>query len=256
MDINERRSKIIEILNDQGQVRVADLSQRFGISSITIRSDLADLEDSGLLFRVHGGAINSYKSYCDMDLRQRLGSNLKAKQLIARRAVEMINDRDTVMFNSGTTTLTVFRAIPAHLNLNIVTNSISIALEASGNPNFNVILLGGFVNPKYQFIYGDDAISQLKNYHADKLFMSVDGISHTSGLTSYYDREAELARLMLSRSASKIIVADSSKIGRTAFVNIAGVSTADCLITNESIDTEKELPALKKNLRNIITVKE
>ncbi len=256
MDINERREKILEILNERGQVKVADLSQLFGISSITIRSDLADLEDKGMLFRVHGGAINSYKSYCDMDLQQRLGTNLKSKQLIAKRAVEMIKDHDTVMFNSGTTTLTVFRTIPAHLNLNIVTNSISIALEASGNPNFNVVLLGGFVNPKYQFIYGDDAVSQLKNYHADKLFLSVDGISPTSGLTTYYDREAELARLMLSQSASKVIVADSSKIGRTAFVNIAEISCADCLITDDLSAQTDELASLRKNLRKIITVTE
>ena len=120
MDINERREKILEMLSETGQVKVADLSREFGISSITIRSDLADLEDKGLLFRVHGGAINSYKSYCDMDLQQRLGTNLKAKQLIAKRAVEMIKDHDTIMFNSGTTTLTVFRTIPAHLHLNIV----------------------------------------------------------------------------------------------------------------------------------------
>ncbi len=256
MDVNKRREKILEILNETGQVKVADLSRDFGISSITIRSDLADLEDKGLLFRVHGGAINSYKSYCDMDLQQRLGTNLKSKQLIAKRAVEMIKDHDTVMFNSGTTTLSVFRAIPTHLHLNIVTNSVSIALEASGNPNFNVVLLGGFVNPKYQFIYGDDAVSQLKNYHADKLFLSVDGVSPFAGLTTYYDREAELARLMLSQSASKIIVADSSKVGRTAFVNIAEANCADYLITDENQGQLEELNVLKKSIRKIIIVKE
>lgn len=256
MDIIERKEKILELLNTQGQVKVADLSREFGISSITIRSDLADLEERGLLFRVHGGAINSYKSYCDMDLQQRLGTNLKAKQLIAKRAAEVIKDHDTIMMNSGTTTLSVFRAIPSQLHLNIVTNSISIALEASGNPNFNVVLLGGFVNPKYQFIYGDDALSQLKNYHADKLFLSVDGISPKSGLTTYYDREAELARLMLSQSASKIIVADSSKVGRTAFVNIAETSLADCLITNHQPEHNDELSILKESIRNIIITKD
>ena len=245
----------LEILSKNGQVKVNELSRKFGISSITIRSDLADLEEKGLLFRVHGGAINSYKSYCDMDLQQRLGTNLKAKQLIAKRAVEMIKDHDTIMLNSGTTTLSVFRAIPTQLHLNIVTNSISIALEASGNPNFNVVLLGGFVNSKYQFIYGDDALNQLKNYHADKLFLSVDGISPTSGLTTYYDREAELARLMLSQSASKIIVADSSKLGRTAFVNIAEISQADCLITDDIAALGDDLSVLKKSLRKIITLK-
>jgi len=256
VDINQRKEKILEILNRQGQVKVNDLSNQFGISSITVRSDLADLEEKGLLFRVHGGAINSYKSYCDMDLKQRLGTNLKAKQLISKAAVEMIKDHDTIMFNSGTTTLSVFRAIPSQIKLNIVTNSVTIALEASGNPNYNVVLLGGFVNSKYQFIYGDDAANQLKNYHADKLFLSVDGITSESGLTTYYDREAEIARLMLAQTNTKIVVADSSKIGRTAFVNISDVSNADYLITDDNQCIKDELTVLKKNIRKIITVKE
>ena len=99
-------------------------------------------------------------------------------------------------------------------------------------------------------------MTQLKNYHADKLFLSVDGVSSVSGLTTYYDREAELARLMLSQSASKIIVADSSKVGRTAFVNIAETAFADYLITDDHSGSGDEQAALKKCLRKIIVVKE
>lgn len=256
MDIRERREKILELLNAHGQVKVSELSKLFDISSITIRSDLADLEEQGLLFRTHGGATGSYKSYCDMDLKQRLGTNQKAKQLISKTAVKMIQDHDTIMMNSGTTTLSVFRAIPPQLKINIVTNSITIALEAGGNPNFNVVLLGGFINAKYQFVYGDDAVNQLKNYHADKLFLSVDGITAQTGLTTYYDREAELARLMLMQSSKKIVVADASKIGRTAFVNISDAASADYLITEENACDKEALGKLKKHIRKIITVQE
>lgn len=255
MNISERREKILELLNQNGEVRVGDLSQTFGISSITIRSDLADLEDKGLLFRIHGGAVNSFKSYCDMDLKQRLATNYKAKQLIAKKAVSVLKEHDTVMFNSGTTTLSVFRAIPPNLHLNIVTNSISIALEAGGNPNYNVVLLGGLVNAKYQFVYGDDTVNQLKNYHANKLFLSVDGISADGSLTTYYDREAEVARLMLKQSLSKIIVADSSKIGRTAFVNIVNTSSNCTLITDSYNLDDKKPTKLKKSLGKIVVVK-
>lgn len=254
MDIRERKEKILEILSREGQVKVSELSRLFGISSITVRSDLADLEEQGLLFRTHGGAINSYKSYCDMDLKQRLGTNQKAKQLISGAAAAMVQPHDTIMMNSGTTTLSVFRALSPQLKINIVTNSITIALEAGGNPNFNVVLLGGFINAKYQFVYGDDAISQLKHYHADKLFLSVDGITAQAGLTTYYDREAELARQMLSQSKKKIVVADASKIGRTAFVNIAAATSADYLITESCAADKDELALLKKKIRKIITV--
>lgn len=256
MNINERKEKILEILNEKGEVKVADLSSFFNISNITIRSDLADLEDMGLLFRVHGGAVNSYKSYCDMDLKQRLATNQKAKQLIAKKAASTLKEHDTVMFNSGTTTLSVFRAIPPHLHLNIVTNSVAIALEASGNPNYNVVLLGGLVNAKYQFVYGDDTINQLKNYHANRLFLSVDGILTNGSLTTYYDREAEIARLMLKQSGSKTIVADSSKIDRTAFVNIVNDASDCTLITDQFCLDNSKLTTLKKNLKKIIVVKE
>ena len=255
MDIHQRREKILELLNENGQVKVAELSRLFEISNITIRSDLADLEEQGLLFRTHGGAINSYKSYCDMDLKQRLSTNQKAKQLISKEAASMIKEHDTIMLNSGTTTLSVFRAIPSQMKINIVTNSITIALEASPNPNFNVVLLGGFINAKYQFVYGDDAANQLKNYHADKLFLSVDGVTAQNGLTTYYDRETEIARLMLSQSTKKIIVADASKIGRTAFVNIADSSKADYLITEHAAADKDELDKLKKKIRRIVTVR-
>ena len=136
----------------------------FGVSEVTVRTYLEDMEKKGLLSRVHGGAVSSYKPYYSMNLNQRLETNQTAKVAIAERVAELIQPNDTIMLNSGTTTLLVFRKFPANYSLNIVTNSISIALEASGNPNYNVILVGGSVNTKYQFTYGNDAIYQIKKY--------------------------------------------------------------------------------------------
>lgn len=254
MDIHERKQKIIEMLSREGKVKVNELSERFGISDVTIRMDLADLEAKGLLSRIHGGAVSSYKTYYNMSLQQRLAANQERKQEIAAKAVEMIEENDTVMLNSGTTTLTVLRMIPPQMSLSIVTNSVAIALEAGGNPNFNVVLLGGAINSKYQFIYGDDANAQLERYHADKLILSVDGIDSDNGFTTYYDREAELDRLMLAHSATKIITADSSKIGRTAFAKIADISAADYIITNKDASTCEELGILAETVSNIFAV--
>ena len=252
--IDERKEKILELLSKEGKVRVNDLSRMFHISEVTIRMDLADLEKKGLLSRVHGGAVSSYKTYYNMSMQQRLAANQEQKQAIALKAVAMIEDNDTIMLNSGTTTLAVFRMIPPNMNLSIVTNSVAIALEAGGNPHYNVVLLGGAINSKYQFIYGDDANAQLEKYHADKLILSVDGITPDNGLTTYYDREAELDRLMLARSATKIITADSTKIGRTAFARIAGIGEADYIITNNDSTISEELAALEQAVGNIITV--
>ncbi len=256
MDTYERKQKILELLNRDGRVKVSELSRIFGVSEVTIRMDLADLEAQDALSRVHGGAISSYKSYYSMSLQQRLSSNQELKQCIAKRAVEMIEENDTVMFNSGTTTLSVFRAIPPRMSLSIVTNSLEIASEAGANPNFNVILLGGLVNGKYRFVYGDDANLQLERYHANKLFLSVDGITTQTGFTTFYDREAEVDRLMLEHSAMKIIVADSTKIGRTAFTHIADLDEADYIITTDAVGIEDDIKEIKKTVRNTILAKD
>ena len=147
----------------------------------------------------------------------------------------MIEPNDTIMINSGTTTLMVFRSLPIDYNLNIVTNSISIALEASDNPNFNVILIGGSVNTKYQFTFGTDAVQQLKKYHADKLVLSVDGIDTQNGFTTYYDKEADIDRAMIEQSDYCIVAADLSKFDRTAFAKISSTDIADYIVTNSTL---------------------
>ena len=117
-----------------------------------------------------------------------------------------------------------------------MTNSIAIALEASSNPNYNVVLVGGAINTRYQFSYGSDAIEQLKNYHAEKLILSVDGVDTKHGFTTYYDKEVTLDRAMIEQSDRCIIAADSSKIHNNAFAKISDLSVADCIVTNVQPD--------------------
>ena len=254
MDIFERKQKILELLHKDGKVRVNDLSALFDISDVTIRMDLADLEAKGLLSRVHGGAVSSYKTYYNMSMQQRMSANQEQKQAIAQHIVSMIEENDTIMLNAGTTTLTVFRMLPTNINLSIVTNSVAIALEAGAIPSFNVVLLGGSINSKHQFIYGDEAIAHLRKYHADKLILSVDGITLDNGLTTFYNREVELDKVMLSHSATRIIAADSTKLGRTAFAKIADITEADYIITNKNPSATEELEQLSQMIQNVITV--
>ena len=254
MEAYERRQKIVELVNSRGRIKVGELARIFDISEVSVRTDLADLEAKGLLSRIHGGAVSSYKTYYNMDMQQRLLANRESKERIAIQVASMIKENDTIMLNAGTTTLAIFRQIPSNLVLSIVTNSIAIALEAAANPNFNVVLLGGSVNAKYQFVYGDTANTQLRRYHADKLILSVDGVSVDAGFTTYYDREAELDRLMFAASATRIVAADSSKLGRTAFAHISPVSSADYLVTNMDSSTEDEAAELKDAVSNLILV--
>ena len=238
MKSEQRKQKILELLKKNDSVRVTSLSRQLGVSEVTIRAYLEDLEKKGLLSRVHGGAVSSYKPYYSMNLAQRLETNQQQKMAIAARIVPLIQPNDTIMLNSGTTTLLVFRRFPADYNLSIVTNSVSIALEASGNPNYNVILIGGSINTKYQFTYGSDAVSQLKRYHADKLILSVDGIDLHQGFSTYYNKEAAIDVTMIEQSECCIIAADHSKFGHSAFSKISDLSVADYIVTTAPLSPE------------------
>lgn len=236
MAADNRKQQILDLLKTNGTVKVTELSELLDVSEVTVRNYLADMESKGLLSRIHGGAVSSYKPYYSMNMTQRLETNQTAKVEIAQKISEMIEPNDTIMLNSGTTTLLTFRKFPVDYNLNIVTNSIAIALEASSNPNYNVVLVGGSINTKYQFSYGSDAIAQLRNYHAEKLILSVDGVDIKHGFTTYYNNEVTLDRVMIEQSDRRIIAADSSKFHNNAFAKISDLSVADCIVTNSSPD--------------------
>ncbi len=250
MIADERKQQILNLLKKNGSVKVSELSRLFDVSEVTIRNYLADMESKGLLSRIHGGAMSSYKPYYSMNLTQRLETNQMEKVSIAEKISSFIEPNDTIMLNSGTTTLLAFRNFPSEYNLSIVTNSIAVALEAASNPNYNVILIGGLVNTKYQFTFGSDAVNQLKSYHADKLILSVDGIDPHYGFTTYYDKESDIDRAMIEQSNCCIVAADHSKFGRSAFVKISDVNVADYIVTNGSADKET-IALLKENGINI-----
>lgn len=237
LTVQERRNKIIEMLNESGKVDVNELSKIFGVSNVVIRTDLSELEKLDLLSRVHGGAITSYKSYYDMSLVQRSNVNSRQKSAIAARINGMIHDDDTVMMNAGTTPLFVMRAL-TDKKITIVTNSIALALEGAKNQNFKIILLGGDVDPEYQFTYGISVLKVLEQYVADVLILSVDGIDPNKGISTFYYQEAEICRRMIKQSRQTIVAADSSKIGRTVFAKIDNLNSIDKIVTNDKVPAQ------------------
>ena len=229
---SSRRNQIVERLNLKGIVRVAELSELFDISEVTVRNDLAELEKEGVLERVHGGAIPSFRSYYNMNFYERKDSRLEEKKRIAAAVSQMIHDGDTVMMNSGTTTHFVACELKNHKNLSILTNSISIAMEIGGLQEIDVILFGGCIDVKYSFLYGDDTLNQLRKYRAEKLILSIDGID-SSCISTRHFLETELNKTMISHVNNVIVVADYSKIGRREFSYISDISSVRSLVTNK-----------------------
>ncbi len=235
LSVSERRNKIIELVADEGRVSVNKLSRLFGVSSVAIRQDLTELDRQGMLTRVHGGAVTSYKSYYDMSLVQRSNTNAREKKEIAVKINEMINDKDTLIMNAGTTPIFVMREIKDK-RVTIITNSISLALEGAKNPNLKIILLGGDVDPEYQFTYGTSVIKALEQYKADMLILSIDGIDASHGISTFYHQEAEICRYMIDAAKRTIVAADYSKLNRVAFTKIDNLSKIDALVTSRAAD--------------------
>jgi len=232
LNYTERRSAILELLAREGRVFVSELAQRFGITEVTVRSDLMELESRGQLERIRGGALPVRGGYYNMSLSERSQERAEEKRRIARAAVTHLRDGETLFINSGTTTLFVAQELSALSNLKVVTNSIPVAQTLSQNSGHTVILLGGDLNARYLFTYGSDALSQLRRYKADRLILSVDGVAPDCGLSTYHFEEADLDRLMMERANGVIVVADDSKLGRESFVGIAPMDGVDELITS------------------------
>ncbi len=242
--LQERQARILELLSNTGEVRVNELSRLFEVSEVCIRNDLSELESKGMLSRVHGGAISTYEPYYNMSLAQRSNTNKEEKDAIALTIADMIHDNQAVMMNAGTTPLAVMRRLTGKKNITIITNSIVLALEGAKYKCFKIILLGGDVDAEYQYVHGTLTLSQLDRYYADKFILSADGIDAESGISTYYDQEADVCRKMMQHAKTTVAALDHSKIGRVALCNIASAGEVDCVVTNPGA-SGKRLDALR-----------
>ena len=238
LKIDVRRKKILEILRRDGQVRVAQLSDALGATVVTIRSDLDALEQDGYLERTQGGAIQTMKNYYNLEFQRRKQEHMENKKAIAAAAAGLVRDGDTLFINSGTTTYFAAVELKQRKNLNVVTNSISVAVELGGLPTFRVILLGGDISAQYSFTYGEDVKEQISRYRANWAILSVDGIQPGAGITTYHAEESVIDRIMMERAQTPIIVADSSKLGRESFSRISALTAQTILITDQNANPD------------------
>lgn len=239
--IELRRSRILQTLRREGVVSVSRLSRDLNATSVTIRSDLAALEQEGYLLRVQGGAVPTRDAAPGSAPAEPL-AYAEEKYAIAAAVAARIHDGDTIFINCGTTSVCVAGALKQRRNLSIVTNSLAVASELGGVPTFRVLLLGGVVNARYGYTYGSDAQDQLSQYQADWAILSVDGVSPKGGITTYHAEEAILDRMMMDGAKKVLITADRSKIGRTGFTRVR-----DC-VPGLWVVTDSQDPLLRSEL--------
>lgn len=252
LKIDVRRNKILERLRTDGRVSVTQLSEDMGATPVTIRNDLAALERDGYLIRMQGGAVLSRRMQGSfLPGGDREDKDYMQKQAVAAEVAKMIRDGNTIFFNSGTTTYYVARALQGKKNLNIVTNSLAVAMELGNISTCSVLLLGGQINARYGFTYGGDTQDQLSRYQADWVILSVDGVSARGGVTTYHAEEAIIDRLMMANARKRLVAATGSKIGNAGFSRICECNEDMCLITSSDCDKEALQQLHEKNVQVI-----
>ncbi|HEX5023919.1 MAG TPA: transcriptional repressor AgaR [Agriterribacter sp.] len=239
----QRRVMILDQLEADGQVDVISLSKALKVSEVTIRNDLKRLEQKNALIRARGGAIKIDRVGIDFALSDKNKQNYEQKRRIGKAASELVEEGDTIILDSGTTTMEITKNLSSVAELTVITNALNIASQLAEHPKANVIIPGGFLRKNSLSLIGATAEESFKNYFCDKLFLAVDGFSAAYGLSTPNVEEAHLNRVMMSISKQVIVVADSSKFHKRSFAFIAPVSEIDILITDSGIpaDDQKKL---------------
>lgn len=239
MFVNERRNVIIEILNEKKRVTVKELSKHVGVSDATLRADLNQMEQEGLLVRTHGGAmLNEHDNVKDTSFSVRAKQNILEKSEIAKLAFEQIDEKQCILLDASSTALELARVINEHpIRLTVVTTGILTALELKDNPNITVIVIGGVLTNQSTSIEGMLGIDLLANVNIDIMFTSGNGFSIDSGLTDFNLYEVELKKRIVERSQKLIAIVDYSKIGINSSAAFASINKIGMVITDKPIDT-------------------
>ncbi len=207
----------------------------FHVSEVSVRNDLTLLEKKGFLIKTRGGAIAKQPSIFDLNLNQRLQSNYKQKHKIGKRAVDYIEDGNTVIMDSGSTVIEVAKNFGGKKDIKLITNSLPIAEIVADNKQIEVIIAGGTLRPEMRSLIGNITEKTILNYRCDVAILGADGIDPEMGFYTNLESEASLVQTMIKASRKKIIVTDSSKFNNKRFAKIADISDVDIIITDNGI---------------------
>jgi len=238
MIAQERRQRIFEQIESSGVASVRELAERFAVSGITIIRDLQELEQQGLIRRVHGGAISVRGASYEPPFIARESHQVEEKRRIAAKAVELINDGDSLILDVGTTTLEIAQALKGKHNLTVLVTNLRAAVELASQPSLQVIVIGGKLRAGELSMVGHLAEQTLRSFQVDKAFIGVGGITLEHGLTEFNFEEAGTKRVMIERARQRIIVADHTKFGKVMLTTVAPLDCADIIITGREVDSE------------------
>jgi DeoR family fructose operon transcriptional repressor len=234
----ERQEAISALVAERGRLAVAALAERFGVTTETVRRDLAVLERAGMVRRVHGGAVPAGAlTLVEPGLAERHGTRSEAKRAIAAAALALLPGADgSIVLDGGTTTAALADLLPSDRRLLAVTSSVPIAGRLSAAPGVTLHVLGGRVRGVTQCAVGDTTVRALAELRVDVAFLGTNGISPAHGFTTPDDAEASVKRAMVRAGQRVVVLADSSKLDREHLVRFATPEDVDVLVTDDEAD--------------------
>lgn len=252
--VEERRRRMTEILDAQERVTVEELVSRFSVSAVTIRGDLDALAQAGAVIRSHGGALKRIDTREDVPISVKETLHHSEKVRIGHAAAQLIKDGETIMLDSGSTTMEIARQIKflQLKSLNVVTNALNVAMEMANLPHVRLIMIGGILRQMSYSLTGPHAEQALRGLHADRLFLGVDGLDAEIGLMTPDVLEAQLNAVMIQVSREVVVVADSTKFQRRSLSVIAKVDSVHKVITDSGVTPEMVAALRARNVEVLI----
>ena len=227
-----RQTRILTAIREQGQVAVSELSRNCDVSEVTIRRDLRELAEQGLLRRAHGGALLSVANVPEHPVIQRMAAGHSWKEAIGRAAAVLVADGESVFIGSGSTTAYVARHLADHQHVTVVTNALNVASELAAAQGVAVVVTGGMMRPAELSLIGHITEQALREVRVDKVIIGMRAISLEAGLTNDYLPEVMTDRTILGMAPVLILVADHTKFGQVASAYVAPLDQVTTLVTD------------------------
>jgi DeoR/GlpR family transcriptional regulator of sugar metabolism len=234
----QRRRRILELIQEEGSAQVSALSRIFNVSEPTIRQDLQRLENEQFVVKSHGGAVLRTIPQQVRSLTLQHSENLDKKSLIGIAAARQVKDGDSIILDSGSTVTEMARSLGARQSLKVITNALNIALIVGANPTFEVMVTGGDFKAPTLSLTGERAADFFAGIHVDKLFLATGGISEQDELTYPGLSDIPVKQAMIRAATEVYLVADSTKIGVHSFASLGSIEMVRWLITDSGINGE------------------
>lgn len=232
----KRRRVILELLEREETVGLQEFMKALDASESTVRRDLSQLEDEGMLIRIHGGAKRIYTIDFETPIQEKVLQSLREKEVIGHYAAMLVERQEIIYMDAGSTTMQMIPYL-AGKEVTVVTNGIQQATMLL-EQGIKTIVLGGILKPGTRAIIGQNAMQQLQQYRFEKIFLGMNGVDWTYGYTTPDEEEAAIKRLAMQQSNHVYILADDSKISKVSFCKVADLEDAT-LITNATPEQQE-----------------